>query len=320
MGLFTPAWKSENLEKRMKAVKKITEFDVETISNQALLKEVALLGSNKYVCEPALKKITDENVLFIIIKTIAAGNRDGYRTDKGDLIELAVQKITNQALLVDIIKNVRNPRSELREMRELAIEKITEPNLLVDIAKNAPLYYSRRLAIEKIEDETFLAYVAKNDKDDCVRYAAVEKINDNFILAEIAKKGYDDTHQFRRLAVKRLTEQVCLLDVATNAEDARVRAMAASKIIEDKYKPILEERIKKEASVDVRTAICLTLGGHILNGCQCDRCGVEQHSYEFLYREDKQISRTIGVETSYYKCRRCRKERQDSVGGEIDCR
>ena len=64
MGLFTPAWNNKDPEKRMKAIKKIADFDrlrkiAERVEyddvRQEAWKQTAMIYSNK----PAVEKITN---------------------------------------------------------------------------------------------------------------------------------------------------------------------------------------------------------------------------------------------------------------------
>jgi len=71
------------------------------------------------------------------------------------------------------------------KVREAAIEKLTDQNVLIDIAKNDEDYNVRTAAIEKITDQNVIIDVAKTDKNDKVRTAARNKISDEQIALKL---------------------------------------------------------------------------------------------------------------------------------------
>jgi DUF917 family protein len=130
MGLFTPAWKSKNEEKALRAVEKMTD--------RKKLEEVAKTAENGKVRRAAVKKITDQSVLA----DIARNDKDS------DVCKAAVEKIID--LSPSIGEIVKVDKDELKKFRLAAVEKLTDQSVLADIAKNAEDEYLREAAIHRL--------------------------------------------------------------------------------------------------------------------------------------------------------------------------
>ena len=128
MGLFTPAWKSENYEDAKRAVEKITD--------NKKLEKIAFEANDEYICSVATRKITDQNILIKIAKT------NKYSSTR----ETATKKIADQNVLIKIAETDKDS-----SIRRVAIETISDTNALSNIAKNSKYDYDLRiLAICKI--------------------------------------------------------------------------------------------------------------------------------------------------------------------------
>ena len=105
---FTPVWKSENEEKALKAVEKMTD-ELARVAREAL---------NWRVRVSAVKKLTDQEILTDIAKN-----------DKNrDVCETAVDKLTNQVFLAGVAKNANNI-----EIRMYAAKKIIDKDIVQKI-------------------------------------------------------------------------------------------------------------------------------------------------------------------------------------------
>lgn len=152
----------------------------------------------------------------------------------------AIEKITDQNILADIVKNDTHYRSRLA-----AIKNITNRNVLADVAKNDIGYGNRKAAItrltnqkkmniNKINDQHFLADIAKNDHDYSLVEAAIEKITDKSILLDFAKNGKNLSTQL--IALNNLDEQkyynqiINIID-QNNENKHNLAAIGALKII-----------------------------------------------------------------------------------------
>jgi hypothetical protein len=113
MGLFTPAWKSKNKEKALRAIEKMTD--------QKKLAKVAKTAESWEVRKRAVWKITDQSMLVDVAK-----NDGDSRVRKA-----AVEELTDQSALADIAKNDKDS-----DVRKAAVEKLTDKSALADVAKN----------------------------------------------------------------------------------------------------------------------------------------------------------------------------------------
>jgi ribosomal protein S8E len=160
MGLFTPLYKSKNPQKRIKWITKRAR--------------------------PKSRK--HQRILANIIN-----NDEGlYQDNKLS----ALNKITNQSILVEIIKNNKDSK-----IRCGAVQQINDQNILIEIAKSNIDFWARMEAVEKITDQNILIEIAKSDKDWLVRRTAVGKIESLEILTQIANS---ENNEYVRLeAVKK---------------------------------------------------------------------------------------------------------------------
>jgi hypothetical protein len=108
--LFTPALKSENWERREKAVNKLTD--------QSVLADVAKNDRNGYVRLVAVKKLTDQSVLA----DVAKNDEDEYVRD------VALGKLTDQSVLADIAQYEEN-----WDVKKLAADKLSDVDLSMRI-------------------------------------------------------------------------------------------------------------------------------------------------------------------------------------------
>jgi hypothetical protein len=99
-------------------------------------------------------------------------------------------------------------------------------------------------AINKLTDQTILADIAENGFWESYKNAAIEGLTNQLVLANIAKSiDFDSTSKIGQTAVKNLTSQDSLIDVARNAYNWKVRRDAVMKI---DNKVVLTEIAKME--------------------------------------------------------------------------
>ena len=224
---------------------------VEKLADQRLLADFIKKTADRKAGENAIAKLTDQQALESIardnnmpvpIRQKAAAGMTGetrlarfaretgtdFRDrDGGAVARAAVEKLTDQALLAGVAREVavrRVPveafsrladqsllatlalRAQDREMRVFAVEKLTsQPQLELVATQGAeggdlPLderegiivgspEYIRRLAVGKLDNQSLLAeIVTKQTEHKYVRQAAVRRITDQSLLAGIAKK------------------------------------------------------------------------------------------------------------------------------------
>lgn len=92
--------------------------------------------------------------------------------------------------------------------RQKAVEKLTDQAVLVDIVKNDDSMFVREAAVEKITDQAVLADVAKNAKHSDMREAAFAKLSDPVIKA--------DVETFYKVKEQKLTDETGQIELILN--------------------------------------------------------------------------------------------------------
>jgi len=164
----------------------------------------------------------------------------------------ALEKITDQALLLDISKFARSDDVRSQAAGKLTDKTITQ-KLSVEIVKNSNEHWARRKAVINIADQSTLEDIAINDEDIYVRIEAAIKLPNQTILADIAKNN--DDINVRRNATKKLTDQETLAFIAKNIThidsgidgdtNRYIREIAINKLTN---KDILTEIVNSEAA------------------------------------------------------------------------
>lgn len=172
MGLFNskPVWMSENQKKALKAVERETD--------QTKLVYIIENASDITVCEAAVKKLTNEEVLVDIAK---------YFGIEGNI---ATQQ--------------RNHNKRVR-IREAALDTLTNQEMIADVAK---LHNDNRLVIFKVfgklTDEKILADVVKKIINNGIISALPQELTNQEILLDIANCANNENIRF--LAYKQLKD------------------------------------------------------------------------------------------------------------------
>jgi hypothetical protein len=112
MGLFTPAWKSKNKKRALRAVEKITD--------QIKLARVAKEAWTWEVRKAAVKKLTGQSALADIAKNASNSH----------VRKAAVEKLTDQNALADIVKNDVD-----WDVRRAAVERLFASDKLKDVVE-----------------------------------------------------------------------------------------------------------------------------------------------------------------------------------------
>jgi len=174
MGWFTPDWKSDDKEKRIKAVEKVIAKN-----DQQKLVEIAYESTYRDAGKLAVTMINDENVLGDIV----------LDAENSFVRDAAFKKISNKDVLIDIAKNSRDEDICLE-----AAVKGDVKEVIVDIAKNTwigryfvgeygKIPHVRLKAVRNISDESVLVDIANNSQEDyVVRLEAIQMINDNELV------------------------------------------------------------------------------------------------------------------------------------------
>lgn len=156
----------------------------------------------------AVKRLTDQKLLVEIAKGQGI-NRDLYPSQQRDVALAAVEILTDQSLLADVAKYGRNGGLNFNDRKlvaHAAVDKLTDIQLLAKVADWDP-GYAKEAAALKLESLTI-------DQDP----VAIAKTS-----------GFSDK---RLKAVKTLTEQSDLSDVAEHAPAPEVRLAAADRLVD----------------------------------------------------------------------------------------
>ena len=229
MGLFKPAWQSDNEEKALRAVEKVID--------QQKLAEIAKTAPLDDVRIAAVEKIVNQSVLEYIAKN-----------DTDDYVRVsAIRKMTNQSALLELAKRKDCNRhlDKVSYPSVVATKKLTEQNAISEVGLNAFEYCARVAAIENINDRSVLHKIAKNDKDEWVRAKAAVKINDDMVLAKVIcslEAGSSNTKKLFDM----LKSEEAMLYIAVNMKHSGIKYIEH---FDDPLRevgfPVIEESIKR---------------------------------------------------------------------------
>ena len=194
-----------------------------------------------------------------------------YKHSDYKVRQQAVQELTDEKILTEIAYN-----DEVSIVRHEAVKKITNQQVLIDILKTDRDKWVCLEAVEKITDNTVLSDVAETHFNDDVRIKAAIKSNNQKALMELLLK-YEDVKytmnedyfdalelitdeekitkiayqarnkRLRIEAIKRITNQDTLMDIAVYEKDSKI-CEKATKLVEDKE--LLPEKIKEKERIE----------------------------------------------------------------------
>lgn len=158
MSLFTPAWKSDNLNKAMKAV--------ENCSDRQKLKEIATQAPDASVRLAAVEKLTDDDCLGWVVF-------EAYRQHWIETAKKAIPRISDPQKLVYIIRNHHE-----EELRSTALQCIRSPQTLTQVAAETDDARIGVAAVARIGDTSCLSRIMQKSPLPEVKKAALEKCED----------------------------------------------------------------------------------------------------------------------------------------------
>ena len=238
MGLFTPKWKSDDVEKALKAVAKIND--------QAQLAEIAVSAQTGYLPDKdvqyaAVKKLTNPAFLMQVVKNPSTGKY---------ALRAAFEKTTDRAF----VEYIAVTPGSWEDVRYTAISMLTDPAVLEHIASTDSNIGLRRKAVEnehfnnqemlkeiisssddfmlvcaaadKLQDKDFLTEFARENEGK--RQAVLKRVEDQALLEEIAMQ--DESETTRQIAIMQLTDQSALARVAQKESSTVNRNLALGKI------------------------------------------------------------------------------------------
>ncbi len=154
LDIFRSRHKSSDFTTRLRAVKEITD--------QAILREIALNDSHRKVRKAAVHKLKNQDIL----KEIA-------RNDSRSMVRVAaVSRIADQPFLIGIARD--DPKSKVALS---AIKKIKDSSALYEIAIKGKCTNAQLQAISKIDDIEVLSKIAKTVEDKRLKKAADKRLS-----------------------------------------------------------------------------------------------------------------------------------------------
>ncbi|MBF9015864.1 MULTISPECIES: hypothetical protein [unclassified Oceanispirochaeta] len=190
----------------------IRAFD--KISDQQMVNEIALGFYHSHLKEAAAKRITDQNILKMIIinkraglptKTLAFDKLSDQKIicevainidDESIICEKALKKINDEILLASLLINIK--AEEIMSVRRKVIYKISSDELITTIALSAQNRYIRMEATGLITDQDILKQISEEDSDRTIREIA------EFVIKTLNNSQETETQTERRKTLKKL--------------------------------------------------------------------------------------------------------------------
>ena len=239
MGIFKPAWQTDDSRKEDKAKKA-----VEKVKDQNKLFEIAAAAPLKGVRVHAAAQITDDQLLYRI-----AADQDSGDSDKR---LLAIRHIKDQALLEKLAsdlggyekkeacKRIQNEDVLARIVveaqdiyqGEAAFDCLYSQSAFARVALNAADKLWRRHAVGKLTDTVALSMVARDDPDEALRWQAISRLIDVDApksYADLVRDWRDDAEK-ALCAVDRIFDAMALLVIASGTAFEEIRTKCLKKL------------------------------------------------------------------------------------------
>ena len=203
MGLFRPAWKSDNILKACRAVKKCRdEKKLYRIAREAPCPEARL---------EAARRLEDQETFFALAM---AGS--GLTNQQADAL------LTDEKLLIRVAREHTSA-----DRRAGAVSRLKAPDALEKIARTDPSAAVRRAALSRLPDGGEKAELALADPDYAVRSWMVGQLEDQEMLLRVART--DENSNIRQEAALRIRDErtrcELLLPDRTAPAKERIRAL-----------------------------------------------------------------------------------------------
>lgn len=228
----------------------LNSADIEPLTDQSLLKRIALeslIGSRR---EAAVRKLTDQAVLVKIAQrecNVFVNRAAVDRLTDQDAIKFlalkapmratriyAVERLTDQKTLAQIALNENDD-----SVRCTATENLYNQEVLIQIALGDVYWYARVIAVNRLDDQGVLTRIALTDRKLDVRKAAVKRLHDQSALVRVLLSPMVNDG-IRSLAMNvyfsalsNLTEQEALYRVVSECTISEVQEAAAKRLEEE---------------------------------------------------------------------------------------
>ena len=222
---------------------------IRKLDNQSILFECVLYDTASHDNRmAALDRLTNQSFLTDIVqKSTDSLVRIKASEKLGDPKDM-------QKMFAEVVMTAQGRWTQVR-----AVEKLTDQKLLTDILKNNKERDVRRAAIKNITDQGVLADAARKDKDEEVRLNAVQRLDDQLSLADIAR--HDKRNRVRMEATKKLDDKALadkiLIEITKNGKDGKMH-MEVVECLNDKT-ALNKDTTKSDEDLPMRIADVLKL-------------------------------------------------------------
>ena len=239
--LAKKALEAKTVEKQLKAVAKLKD--------QLLLAEIAKKSTTEAVREAALEKLPKQPISTPVLPTLQP-TPEPHVSETHVLFsqESPAPSFDNAPLPASENKIISLPaddqvETKLKEQEfdglipadQTSAEENRAKIVSEFIDTDRGIYRDAKIAdFEKITDEETLAEIAIQTNDSYIGKTAIEKLNDEQLIIKVAKTPTKNDNKYmfyvRDAAVKRVTDQDSLFDIAKNDKVTRIRMLAAQKL------------------------------------------------------------------------------------------
>lgn len=278
MGLFTPAWNSNDPEKRMKAVKEITQIEkLQKIAEKSKYEDVqqeawrriAFEATEWRTCDEAVKKITNQEFLKEI--AIRHTSQDACTTafnrmrDVNKIAEIMMQA-TNQIAIKAFNKLAPGldegffaaiaEKAQSPDVCMAAAERITSAvvleKIVTSVNDNEKIYeeaarYYKQMGLSVISKNEFLRKADKYKYKNEVRLVAVKKMGNQAVLKKVILE--DSNAPVRKAAIWNIIDQPFLIDIAINDNDIDICDTAVGRITDQLALKDIALKAKKKTGI-----------------------------------------------------------------------
>ncbi len=226
MGLFKPIWmigyqydyynlrKKKYRQKRYRRKREQAYAYIQGLTDQDLIKKIALEAPCQSVRAKAIEKIDDDRILLEISTDKKTSNY---------IQEAAVANIKDQTLLSELLMS----DNAYEDTKKAALENITDQDILADLAmkdlgrsttakRPSGFFDFRNPALHKINDQNALLKVALGASDKLIAHSAAYKITDENIKAKlpkkVEKKRIPEEWEYRRYQCTKCRQELIFTD------------------------------------------------------------------------------------------------------------
>jgi hypothetical protein len=234
MDLIKPDWKNMVSDKACAAVRKLTDqteltraaretpdfyarlIAVEALTSQDVLTDIAQNDKTGYIRMVAADMLTDRGIAERVYADIALDDGGGVRVSSSTFRIEAVERISNQALLAELSKQIC---PAYYAVQRVVVEKLTNQDALTEIAQESKFWWGNRIAAaDKLENQTLAqkiyADIARNDTNYDARSKAVGRLTDQGLLITFVRTTGDI--ELRIKAADKLTDRIIAENIYLN--------------------------------------------------------------------------------------------------------